>query len=100
MIQVLPFRKGCIDMGKGERDKSITIYESLNVQPIDVIRGVLPKEGLRGFYKGNIIKYFMRAGSKGEAVEDLKKAKDYLCWLIETYEGVIKNENDTDKILD
>jgi hypothetical protein len=31
-----------------------------------------------GFRLGNAVKYILRAGRKGEAVEDLKKARWYL----------------------
>ena len=36
-----------------------------------------------GFYRGNALKYIMRAGTKGPACEDLNKAKHYLDKLIE-----------------
>lgn len=31
-----------------------------------------------GFHLGNVVKYLSRAGKKGEALEDLKKARWYL----------------------
>ena len=37
---------------------------------------------LKGFYWANVIKYTLRFKDKG-GVKDLKKAKDYLEWLIE-----------------
>lgn len=40
-----------------------------------------------GFNKGNAIKYIVRAGKKGDAVEDLKKAIEYLKFEIERLEG-------------
>lgn len=40
-----------------------------------------------GFYLGNVVKYISRAGRKGDIVEDLKKAKQYLEWEIERLEG-------------
>jgi hypothetical protein len=39
-----------------------------------------------GFYLGNVVKYISRAGRKGDAVEDLKKARQYLDWEIEKLE--------------
>jgi len=39
-----------------------------------------------GFYVGNIIKYIYRYKHKGEPVEDLKKARQYLDFLIELIE--------------
>lgn len=35
------------------------------------------------YYLGNVVKYISRAGRKGSAIEDLKKAKQYLEWEIE-----------------
>ena len=35
------------------------------------------------FNRGNIIKYVSRAGKKDNEIEDLLKAKDYLCREIE-----------------
>lgn len=40
-----------------------------------------------GFYLGNTVKYISRAGRKGDAVEDLEKAKQYLEWEIERLKG-------------
>ena len=50
-------------------------------QSIDVINAVLG-ENARYFYLGNIIKYFLRAEKKN-GLEDYKKARVYLDWLIE-----------------
>jgi hypothetical protein len=36
-----------------------------------------------GFYRGNALKYIMRAGEKGPAREDYEKAKHYLEKLLE-----------------
>lgn len=38
------------------------------------------------FYLGNTVKYISRAGRKNDALEDLKKAKQYLEWEIEMIE--------------
>lgn len=51
-------------------------------QPIDVIRAYLTPEEFAGFCKGNILKYRLRAGEKGDAAQDLAKANWYrdLVW--------------------
>lgn len=54
----------------------------LDVEVKDVIKSVLGTVGFLGFYKGNIIKYILRANKKN-GLEDLKKARQYLDWLIE-----------------
>jgi len=48
-------------------------YKAGGLEVIDVIEAF----GL-GFRLGNAIKYLLRAGRKGDAVEDLKKAAWYL----------------------
>lgn len=50
-------------------------------EPIDVIESW----GL-GFHLGNVVKYIARAGMKGAALEDLKKALWYLNRYIEMLE--------------
>lgn len=54
----------------------------LDIEVKDVIKSVLGTVGFLGFYKGNIIKYILRANKKN-GLEDYKKAKQYLDWLIE-----------------
>lgn len=39
-----------------------------------------------GFHLGNALKYISRAGRKGDAAEDLRKAVQYLEWEIERLE--------------
>lgn len=57
-------------------------YTAMPVQPWDVI-DTWPLEQRIGFYRGNAIKYLMRAGRKGPAAEDYRKARHYLDKLIE-----------------
>lgn len=52
---------------------------------IDVIESL----GL-GFHLGNCLKYLWRAGRKGDAVEDLRKARWYLDREIQRREGGAK----------
>ncbi len=40
-----------------------------------------------GFHLGNAVKYVARAGKKGDALEDLKKARWYLDRLIQKMEA-------------
>ena len=55
-------------------------YDSHDVQPIDLIRS-----HKLDFEEGSIIKYVVRYKSKN-GLEDLKKAQQYLGWLIRRYE--------------
>lgn len=51
---------------------------SVQLEPIDVLRHA-------PFDLGNCLKYILRAGHKGDALEDWKKAEKYYWWAKETY---------------
>lgn len=58
-------------------------YNAGDVECIDGIKSAIGQlKGTEAFYTGNIIKYIWRWKHKN-GVEDLKKAKTYLEWLIE-----------------
>lgn len=57
-------------------------YKDKLVQPWDVI-DTFPHAEAIGFYRGNAIKYIMRAGDKGPAREDYEKAIHYIQKLLE-----------------
>ena len=59
--------------------------EGLDIEVKDVIKSALGTVGFLGFYQGNIIKYILRAKKKN-GLEDYKKARQYLDWLIEELE--------------
>ena len=79
----------------GENGKS-KIKDSVNqpahylkggMECIDVIKAVTSDlSGADAYYVGNIIKYVWRYNNKN-GIEDLRKAKHYLEWLIESLEG-------------
>ena len=48
-------------------------YKSGGIEAIDVIEAFE-----LGFHLGNVVKYVLRAGRKGDALEDLEKAAWYL----------------------
>jgi Protein of unknwon function (DUF3310) len=52
-------------------------YKDMAVQPWVVMEAVLTPEEFRGYLKGNIIKYSMRAGRK-DGSDDGGKAKHYI----------------------
>lgn len=58
-------------------------YKRMTVQPWDVVDS-WPMEQRIGYYRGNALKYIMRAGAKDETVQELEKAKHYIDKLIET----------------
>lgn len=52
-------------------------YKDMPIQPWALMEMVLTVEEFRGYLKGNIIKYAMRAGRK-EGSDDAGKAKHYM----------------------
>lgn len=77
------------------KDETPVYYQEMKVQPIEVIRGNQSAEQFTGYCHGNCLKYLLRfnvnpalTGTQGKGgLADLKKAKQYLEWLIETEEA-------------
>ena len=70
-------------MGTGEpgnRQVGGVHYTAMPVQPWTVI-DTWPREQAIGYYRGNALKYLLRAGSKGDAGEDIRKAEHYCAKL-------------------
>jgi hypothetical protein len=61
-------------------------YQAGDVECIDAIRSALGPEGFQALCAGNVIKYVWRYRYKN-GVEDLKKAKVYLDWLLDSVTG-------------
>lgn len=57
-------------------------YTAGGIECIDYLKAKLTPDEFAGFLRGNVIKYLSRAGKKGGAVEDYKKAAWYLARLI------------------
>lgn len=60
-------------------------YQQGGMQLLDIWKAKLSPEEFKGLCKGNVLKYVIRSDHKN-GVEDLKKAKVYLEWLIEAEE--------------
>lgn len=60
-------------------------YKNQGIEPIELMRKNFSKEEFAGFLQGNVLKYMLRYKDKN-GIEDLKKAKTYLTWLIEEEE--------------
>jgi len=67
-------------------------YKKMEVQPWDVMESVMSTEEFRGFLRGNVIKYSMRAGHK-EGSDDAGKAKHYMQKLREFDEKMYKMQS-------
>lgn len=63
-------------------------YNKNELSPLDAMKqGLLSKEEYKGFLKGNIIKYTIRAGEKeDDSTNDINKAITYLNYLHEAIE--------------
>lgn len=73
-----------------------THYKFRKHEPKDVIR-----EWDLNFNLGNVVKYVARAGRKGDKIEDLQKARDYIDFEIEAlnfwYEHMRDDEVEDDE---
>jgi len=56
-------------------------YNQYPLEVIDIIRRVLGPDGFKAYCLGNILKYRLRAGFKGDVTEDIKKADKYLDFI-------------------
>lgn len=66
------------------------------LEVIDVIRAFTEDmNGLEGYYTGNVLKYMCR-WKKKNGLEDLKKARVYLNWLIDEMEKKQENQRTED----
>lgn len=61
-------------------------YTSGGIECIEAIKASMSKDEYKGYLKGNVLKYVWRYKNKNNPVEDLKKAKVYLEWLIKEVE--------------
>ena len=66
-------------------EKGSEHYKRMAIEPWDVI-DTWPEEQRIGFYRGNLLKYTLRLGSKDAAISEAKKASHYAEKLVETLE--------------
>lgn len=64
-----------------EHDKHDKHYLESVVEPIKVMEKLFTKEELKGFIKGNILKYRLRMGHKDDIQKELDKIRVYEQWL-------------------
>lgn len=67
--------------------KSSTHYQQGRLQPIEIMQDYMTNEEMKGFVKGNAIKYILRAEFKGTEEKDIVKAMQYMKWYIDLLEG-------------
>ena len=62
-----------------EKSEEPSYYNSNGLSPNQAFeQGLISNEEFIGFIKGNVIKYVVRCGKKGNPVEDIDKAINYL----------------------
>lgn len=67
-------------------------YDSGGIPTINILKAKMSHEEYNGFCKGNVYKYLTRSAHKGHELQDLRKALDYLQWLIDSKEEYISLE--------
>ena len=89
-LEPLPKEDRAIKMPESSKPDNVnqpSHYLKGGMECIDVIKAVTSDlSGADAYYVGNIIKYVWRYNNKN-GIEDLRKAKHYLKWLIESLEG-------------
>ena len=71
----------------GEYDKHDKHYLEAVVEPIKVMEKLFTKEELKGFIKGNILKYRLRMGHKDDIQKEMDKIRVYEQWLAKLERG-------------
>ena len=69
---------------KNDLVKSPNHYTIGGIEVKDILKAKLSPEEYRGYCKGNVMKYLMRAEHKGNACQDYAKAAEYSQWLLES----------------
>lgn len=62
-------------------------YLEAVVEPIKVMEKLFTKEELKGFIKGNILKYRLRMGHKDDMQKEMDKIRVYEQWLAKLERG-------------
>lgn len=83
-----------VDLGKNDNIEHPPHYTFGKIEVIDYIKDKLTGAQFEGYCIGNVLKYISRYRHKN-GIEDLKKAKVYLDWAIETSENIIMARGDS-----
>ena len=70
-----------------EVEKHDKHYLESVVEPIKVMEKLFTKEELKGFIKGNILKYRLRMGHKDDIQKEMDKSRVYEQWLAKLERG-------------
>lgn len=73
---------------KEEKSEEPVYYNANGLSPNQAFeQGLISNEEFIGFIKGNVIKYVVRCGKKGNPIDDIYKAIDYLQLLKKIMSG-------------
>jgi len=86
MLNTSRLNKGTNGTTADDMQVSGNHYKDMPIQPWHIMEAVLTGEEFKGFLKGNIIKYSLRAGRK-DGSDDAGKAKHYMQKLKEVQHG-------------
>lgn len=57
-------------------------YTRHSPQPIEILAEYLSKDEMKGYLKGNVLKYLLRSEEKGTELQDYAKGLQYMKWLV------------------
>lgn len=77
-----------------EDNKHDKHYLESVVEPIKVMEKLFTKEELKGFIKGNILKYRLRMGHKDDIQKEMDKIRVYEQWLAKLERGEALTDED------
>ena len=78
----------------GGNAKDATHYQVGRIQPIELMQDVMTPEQLKGFLRGNIMKYSLRLGHKDDELKEAEKIKAYASMLVDLLNGKTINPMD------
>ena len=85
---------GSVAMITGGNAKDAMHYQVGRIQPIELMQDVMTPEQLKGFLRGNIMKYVLRLGYKDDELKEAEKIKAYASMLVDLLNGKTINPMD------
>lgn len=85
---------GVVAKVTGGNAKEAMHYQVGRIQPIELMQDVMTPEQLKGFLRGNIMKYALRLGHKDDEVKEAEKIKAYASMLVDLLNGKTINPMD------
>ena len=86
--------KGAVANITGGNAKDAMHYQVGRIQPIELMQDVMTPEQLKGFLRGNIMKYVLRLGHKDDELKEAEKIKAYASMLVDLLNGKTINPMD------